>query len=369
MVDGTGTTTYTPDALNRLASVTFPGSRTVAYGYDALGNRTSITYPGGSDEVAYAYDEAHNLVSVTDWNDAETVYAYDDAGRLDTFTLPNGVVGTYAYDNADRLAGIEWVKDANTLAEVAYTPDAVGNRTQRVDGLGTHTYGYDDLYRLTSVTYPGPQTDTYTYDAVGNRLTKNSDDYTYDAADRLTAVEAISYGWDDNGNLTSRGSDSFAWDAADRLTSAAINSVAASYTYNGDGLRMSRIIDSVTQTYDWDVAAGIPVVLDDGENRYVYGLGLISMEDGSQVQTYFLRDGLGSTMALTDDQGDVVGTYEYDVFGAMRAHTGDETEFSFTGEQNDPNGLEYLRARYYDGETGRFLSRDPLSGNPLWSGF
>jgi RHS repeat-associated protein len=38
------------------------------------------------------------------------------------------------------------------------------------------------------------------------------------------------------------------------------------------------------------------------------------------------------------------------------------TEFTFTGEQNDPNGLEYLRARYYDSATGRFLGRDPLGG-------
>ena len=85
------------------------------------------------------------------------------------------------------------------------------------------------------------------------------------------------------------------------------------------------------------------------------------------MQTYFLRDGLGSTMALTDDQGNVVGTYDYDVFGAVRSHTGAETEFSFTGEQNDPNGLEYLRARYYDAAVGRFVSRDPLSFAQLLS--
>jgi RHS repeat-associated protein len=56
----------------------------------------------------------------------------------------------------------------------------------------------------------------------------------------------------------------------------------------------------------------------------------------------------------------VSGSYEYDAFGAVRAQTGVTTERSYTGEQNDPTGLEYLRARYYDASTGRFLSQDPV---------
>ncbi len=47
-------------------------------------------------------------------------------------------------------------------------------------------------------------------------------------------------------------------------------------------------------------------------------------------------------------------------FGSVRAHSGADTEWTYTGEQNDPAGLEYLRARYYDPEIGRFLSRDPF---------
>ena len=60
--------------------------------------------------------------------------------------------------------------------------------------------------------------------------------------------------------------------------------------------------------------------------------------------------------------------YEYDVFGAVRAHTGGgASEFTYTGEQNDPTGLEYLRARYYDGATGRFLSEDPIPSSHSYS--
>ena len=74
----------------------------------------------------------------------------------------------------------------------------------------------------------------------------------------------------------------------------------------------------------------------------------------------YLTDGLGSTTVITDGSGTVTGTYEYDAFGTVRLQTGATTEWSYTGEQNDPTGLEYLRARYYDASTGRFLSQDPM---------
>ena len=76
----------------------------------------------------------------------------------------------------------------SSLREAAYTLDDVGNRTQRVDQQGTHNYVYDDLHRLTSVTYPGPSTTTYDFDAFGNReemiVGAASTTYAYDDADR-----------------------------------------------------------------------------------------------------------------------------------------------------------------------------------------
>ncbi|HLF77760.1 MAG TPA: RHS repeat-associated core domain-containing protein [Dehalococcoidia bacterium] len=70
-----------------------------------------------------------------------------------------------------------------------------------------------------------------------------------------------------------------------------------------------------------------------------------------------------------DSTGAVVNTYDYDAFGAVRASTGSQAnEFKFTGEQADSSTeLEYLRARYYDQETGSFISRDPMADQPGWS--
>ncbi len=364
MVDGTGTTNYSYDTVNRMTSVTFPGSRTVGYSYSNAGNRATMTYPGGSNQVTYGYDEANNLTSVTDWNSKQTSYAYDNAGQLTTATLPSGtgIVGTLSYDNADRLTGISWVKGGSTtVASASYTLDAAGNRTQRVDQLGTHTYVYDALYRLTSVSYPGPTTDTYSYDAVGNRTAKNSTTYTYDAANRITAAGSTSYTYDNNGDLTARGSDSFSWDAADRLTSATVSSTATTFAYNGDGLRDSLTTGGNTMTSTWDINAGLAQELYDGSLSYVYGIGRIAQIDGSGNTYYYLPDALGSTMALCDASGTVVNSYNYDAFGAIRSSSGSQANpFTFTGEQTDAStGLEYLRARYYDSASGIFISRDP----------
>jgi RHS repeat-associated protein len=234
---------------------------------------------------------------------------------------------------------------------------------------GTHTYDYDDLYRLTEVTYPDPETDSYTYDPVGNRLSLNATSYTYDDADQMLTAGGTSYGYDANGNQTGRGADTFTYDHENRLTQAVINSVASSSTYNGDGLRMSHTVSAQTTNYTWDVAAGLPVVLQDGDNTYVYGLDLISATDGSGVQTYHLYDGLGSTADLTDGSGNVTAGYGYDVFGGVRTQSGTgDTDFKFTGEQLDADSeMYYLRARYYDPAIGRFLSRDPVPAVNLYA--
>jgi RHS repeat-associated protein len=80
-----------------------------------------------------------------------------------------------------------------------------------------------------------------------------------------------------------------------------------------------------------------------------------------------VTDGPGSTSELANSGGTVTDTYRYDAFGALRAHVGTSAnQWSFTGEQVDGStSLQYLRARYYDPETGRFLTQDPVRGLAL----
>ncbi len=139
-----------------------------------------------------------------------------------------------------------------------------------------------------------------------------------------------------------------------------------SYIYCTHGLRNTKLLlGGSTISYTEDINSSLPEVLQDGTYSYVYGLGgLISQTDVSGNQQYFLGNGLGSTEKLTDGSGSVVATYKYDIFGAVRASTGSgSAEYRFTGQQDDATlGYTYLRARYYDPQTGRFLSKDPFPG-------
>jgi RHS repeat-associated protein len=68
-------------------------------------------------------------------------------------------------------------------------------------------------------------------------------------------------------------------------------------------------------------------------------------------------------MAIVDSSGTVQQTEKYDVYGQATAGTNSHpTEYQFAGQQTDATGLQYLRARYYDPSTGRFLNQDPKPG-------
>ena len=78
---------------------------------------------------------------------------------------------------------------------------------------------------------------------------------------------------------------------------------------------------------------------------------------------YFLGDALGSTRQLSDPAGNITLAQNYDPFGNNIASMGDEGSIlGYAGQQTDTTGLQYLRARYYDPGTGRFLTHDSFPG-------
>ena len=85
---------------------------------------------------------------------------------------------------------------------------------------------------------------------------------------------------------------------------------------------------------------------------------VIELRQGSATR-YFLYDASGSTTTLTDEAGAVTARYRYSAFGMPAAGNGTDTTYTYTGAQYDPaTGLYYLRDRFYDPTSGRFLSED-----------
>jgi RHS repeat-associated protein len=101
-----------------------------------------------------------------------------------------------------------------------------------------------------------------------------------------------------------------------------------------------------------------------------YALGLQRIDEsqpinGTWTPSFYGYDGRGTVRHLTNLSGTVTDTYEYDAFGYLLTSTGTTpSTYLYRGEQYDANlGLYYLRARYYNPATGRFLGRDPEDGN------
>ncbi|MFB0535680.1 MAG: RHS repeat-associated core domain-containing protein [Anaerolineae bacterium] len=192
--------------------------------------------------------------------------------------------------------------------------------------------------------------------------------------DASLAQDGVPYTWDDNGNpstgsgqaLLSDGTRTYSYDAADRLVGVSGGGVNASYTYNGDGLRVGQTINGQGTTFTWDVAAALPQVLATSNGAaYVHGLSLLAQQQAGAWQ-YPLPDGLGSVRHWTDASSQVTYVARYAPFGALLWQQGTAPgPWGFAGEMQDPTGLIYLRARWYDPATGRFLTRDPVPGVPM----
>ena len=149
-------------------------------------------------------------------------------------------------------------------------------------------------------------------------------------------------------------------------------STQVSYKYHSKGVRVSATRDGVETRYLIDDNfQSFPQVLEEyhpsdinsTSTAYSFGLQRISSQSGDQTQ-YYLTDGLGSKSALVDSRGEKMASYIYDAFGNPESLFGNlKNEFLYAGEQyEDSLNLLYLRARYYDSSTGRFVSSDPFPG-------
>ncbi|MBN1876746.1 MAG: hypothetical protein JXA33_21155 [Anaerolineae bacterium] len=213
----------------------------------------------------------------------------------------------------------------------------------------------------------------YGYDEVGNRtvltVTESFSDtavttYTYDTANRLTAVDNAAYTYDQRGNLTSDGVYTYTYDGAGRMVQVATPFATLVYTYNADGLRVAQNQGGVYQAFVWDWTTGVPELLSDGDQVYLVGHDTLGWYANGEW-TFVLPDALGSVRQTADISGTVTGNREWSPFGVEDGSTqtgGQQTGLGYTGEWQDAySALVYLRARWYDSGMGRFTTSDSIA--------
>jgi len=227
---------------------------------------------------------------------------------------------------------------------------------------------------LTQAVVNGTGAESYSYDAVGNRLTSaGPTSYTYNSSNELTSSSAATYTYDNNGNTISKtttaGTTSYTWDFENRLASVTLPGTGGTVNFKYDpiGRRIEKVAPtSGTTIYAYD-GDSMTAEFGAGGNLLAYytqGAGidepLAITETGGSY--FYHADGLGSITSLTSGSGQPANSYVYDSFGNLTASTGSITNpFQYTGRELDSEtGLYYYRSRYYDTIAGRFIREDPL---------
>jgi RHS repeat-associated protein len=377
--DPTGTYGFAYDNMGRLIGTTtqysfLPGiTYSNAYGYDAASNRTSFTAPDGSTNT-YAYDTLNRLSTLTNSLTGQFGFSYDNLNRRTALSRPNGVNTTYGYDSLSRLLNVLHKAGTVTLDGAGYTYDNAGNRTAKTNYLNniTEQYTYDPLYQLTQVTQGTTTTESYSYDAVGNRLSSlGMSPYAYNSSNELTSTPAATFTYDANGNTLTKtdaaGMTTYNWDFENRLTQAVVPAVGTTtFRYDPFGRRIQKAGPNGTTNYVYDRANAIEEVDSAGNlvARYEQGPGidqpLGALRSGANA--FYEQDGVGSVTSLSSSTASLSTSYTYDTFGNLVSSTGSFVNpYLYTGRDLDSDtGLRYYRNRYYDSSVGRFLSEDAL---------
>lgn len=333
-----GVFNFTYDLVGRQLSAVSP-TGTVQYQRDALGHVVERKVVGQSP-VTYDYDAAGNLLTAAS-PEASVTFAYDPRNQLIEQLRSNGVATNYTHDALGRVLSLAHAKGAMVLNSQTYTYDAVGNRSN---------YATDIAQPLTTVPVTAE----------------------HDEENRLLQMGAVTYAYDENGNRLSEtgpgGTTTYSWDSRNRLQlivtpdgqtttfhyDFARNLLAKETTGLG-GSSESYVLDNLTNVVHQSNSSGQQFSILTGRSIDSH---LAAVQPNGQT-TFGLEDTLNSTVATVDQNGSANGQLFYEPYGETTS-SGSSHPFQYTGRTPAPGGLYYYRARFYDPQAGRFISEDPI---------
>ncbi len=396
---------------------------------NSIGRRTAMWDASGHSTAAY--DPAGRPTSGAQWLDGHAYTSsgtYDAASRVYQATLPDGEVLRYAYGPNGLFTGLAGAMagvSTTYVADVTYTPlasaravglgsgasatqlqqtfwgldapgtpygalkgsvwqqgtaapfvsrgladDPTGNVTTISDAVTgqTASYAYDDLDRLIGAT--GPVAESYSYDAVGNLVTKAGQGYTYGDVTHphaVTSFAGASYAYDANGSMVSRPSQALVYDPLRRPVRADANSrLIARFAYDGDGARRKRLDRNGTVhylgVYERNVGNGTGAT--DTVSKYYYALGcLVAFRKNGALHWIGTDHQRGTLRVVADGTFQTVEQFTYGPFGVVtRSGSGALVlDRLYTGQTwDDALGLYWYGSRAYDPALGRFLQADTV---------
>ncbi len=332
---------YTNDSQGLLKKVTSGGvslSRTYdKYGRVCVRNVTAGAGCSNVEDITYKTVNDHETNQVQEYRNSvdDFTYTYDKSGNITEIYNWGNLIKKYTYSIQGRLTTEE---NLSILQKTEYTYSQQGDITQK-------TRYIKDI----NGNYFKPATQTYTYSTDGKKL--------------MTAYRGLACVYDSYGNPTTYKGKTLTWAQGKRLTSYD----GLAFEYDALGRRTAK--GDVAYYYD---SQGRMVKSSNGMEFLYAGNEVIGFIYSCATYIY-CKDLFGNITAILDGSGNVVVKYDYDAWGTPRVlnsagtvitdtqHIGHKNPFRYRGYYYDTEtGLYYLKSRYYDPETCRFINMDSV---------
>jgi len=393
---------------------------TINYTYDAAGNLVNIK--SENTDITYTYNELNQITKESNKNILDSVFAYnskgmmlsesssylnktfsydnlnrlaemkangmsykntfDATGRLSEFSQ-NGILSKYTYDISNRVTNKTTSLNNAIIEKFDYKYDLKGRRVSEKEESekNPNTYSFDAVGRLAKATYEDGNFEEFGYNLLGERVSRKSltdtdEVYVYENDGKLKQVRNKSFTYDENGNIAKKTISKFIenrmvvetttyeFNARDLLAKITLpDSKTIAYDYDALGRRISIKYDGKTRKIVYSGSNKVAEFNEDKKTQYVYGSGIDDIlsisKDGSDY--HCLKGSAGSVGTIVSKTGEKVKEYKYRAFGNIYGEIGEfDNDVTYTSRELDKiAGIYYYRARYYDAEIGRFLSKDP----------
>ena len=385
---------YIYDAYGNLKEKRSNGKRLVSYTHDRAGQITEIRDPAGVC-TRYEYDILGRRSRIYNNDGLEVRYGYDALNRIRHIRYGNGVETAYTYDGDGNIRTLETKAGENVLLSFAYRYDGNGNRTAKTGtqaALGGITseittgndaldlsYNYDVRGQLLEERRNGTSV-CYAYDKAGNRIRKTDGQgeirYLYNEKNQLVEEESPAdrkqFSYDRQGGIieekNAAGIRLFSYNSRHQQTRVETETGSVQENrYDAEGLRFELLENGRRTSFVYHDGE---LLQEEGREEqgtsYHLGAGMEAFRRGQEL-SYYHRDEQLSTVFVTDGQGEIRNSYQYDAFGIPLETTEQlNNRIRYTGQQYDELTEQYyLRARYYNPVAGRFMQEDVYQGDGL----